>query len=98
MKKYIKSSEGNYTPHDIYEYLQSIKHPYCTLSDSEILTMADEIYEIAKDEEMLSGEDYESVEDIDIGELIDASDDPFHTMGYNLLGLLDDEDDEEDML
>lgn len=85
-------SASTYTAESILSYLKTNKDSDCTLTDDELSHMADIIYRVAKEEEGMSGEDYESIEDIDIGGLIDSSTDELHDLGYNWLGLLDEDD------
>ena len=80
------------SPKTILDYLKKRRRDDGYLSDSVLKKMAQEIYEVARREEREMGEKYMSIEDIDIINLFDGSDDPFHTLGHVWSGAVDPED------
>ena len=88
MKKVIITA-SNYPKHipmrDIVEFLEDLKCDESTLSDRQIKQMAKEIGYYLRQEEMLSGERYQSISDADIEGLCDAATTELHDMYYNLI-------------
>lgn len=91
----------NYSTQDIREWLNNRKDENSTITDEEINWMADKIYDIAVEEESYADEPYESVDDIDIPELCDASAGGYdqtklHNLYYRLIGLEEEDWEEEE--
>lgn len=82
---YDFTSDTAITEDDVYQYLQGEKVPECTLSDNQIKKMAKEILSCLHEEEMMTGEPYESIEEVDIPELCDGATTDLHDLYYNLI-------------
>ena len=80
---------------DVYAYIVEHDRSNGELTDSQLHELAQEMWEVIHREEMLSGESYDSVEEADLGEIIDSSDagSIARTYGYKWFGLDDDDDD-----
>lgn len=81
------------TKKDLIDWLH--KHEKLALTEKEFDYLVQNLWEAIKREEAMSGEAYRSIEEVDVGELIDGSDNPAHSLGYKLMGLIDEEDLEE---
>lgn len=77
---------SNFTIDDIKDWLLARKDRACTLTDEQLDEMASQCYQYAKDEEAYSGEPYADVDEIDLGELLDAADGELYDMWQNLNG------------
>ena len=80
------SDSDSYTVNDIKDWLLARKDKASTLTDEQLDDMASQCYEYAKDEEAASGEPYADVDEIDLGELLDAADGKLYDMWHNLNG------------
>ena len=88
---------------DVVKYLKDNERknsdPNLDLTPDQFKRFADAIYRTIKTEEAEMGEDYECMEDVDVGELIDGSDggSVIREYGYRWLGLGDDDMDDDDI-
>lgn len=93
-----KSLDESISKKAIKDNLISMKAENSEITEDEIEQLVNEIYEVAKKEEMETGETYKSVEDLDIGGLFDSSTEGnIHNLGYKLLGFNDNEDEFDDV-
>lgn len=72
---------------DVEKYLKS--HQEVELSADEFTYVVEDLWN-AISREMREGCIYETIDDVNMVELIDASDNPTHDLCYKLMGLLDD--------
>lgn len=77
------------TKEDVIEYLRDREE--VSLTDEEFDYVVEDLWD-AIWREMREGSRYETIDDVDMVELIDASDNPTHDLCYKLMGLLDDEE------
>lgn len=77
------------TKEDVIEYLRDNEE--VSLTEQEFDYVVEDLWN-AITREMREGSIYETIEDVDMVELIDASDNPTHDLCYKLMGLLDDEE------
>lgn len=77
------------TKEDLIEYLRSIEE--ISLTDQEFDYVVEDLWD-AISREMREGSKYKTIDDVDMVELIDASDNPTHDLCYKLMGLLDEDE------
>lgn len=93
MKRYISSS-SKITSDKVYEYLKRHRRDDGELSDETLRDMAEELTDALHEEEMWSGELYNSLADAEIEDMLDSSNGHLYENGQIWLGFFD--EDEED--
>jgi hypothetical protein len=83
------------TKEDVIAWLKD--HEEVALTDEEFESVVEDLWD-AISREMWDGSVYETIDDVDMTELIDASDNPTHDLCYKLLGLYDNDPLDEELL
>lgn len=87
--QYGEKERSCVTKDDVIEWLKD--HEEVTLTDEEFESVVEDLWD-AISSEMREVSMYETIDDVNMVELIDASDNPTHDLCYKLMGLLDDEE------
>ena len=80
---------------DVEKYLRS--HQEAELSEKEFKYVVEDLWN-AIQRELQAGSVYNTIEDVNMSELIDASDNPTHDLCYKLLGLYNDDPLDEELI
>lgn len=86
---YGETERQKVTKEDVISWLKD--HEEVTLTDEEFESVVEDLWD-AISREMWEDSVYETIDDVNMIELIDASDNPTHDLCYKLMGLLDDEE------
>lgn len=92
---YGETERQKVTKEDVIAWLKD--HEEVTLTDAEFESVVEDLWD-AISREMWEGSVYETIDDVDMTELIDASDNPTHDLCYKLLGLYDGDPLDEELL